>query len=58
MKLNVVKVVKGNYLSGEIFKDGSEVNRSTGTNTFSVFSGLKEPSDTANGKLKTSFATP
>jgi hypothetical protein len=58
MKLNVKNVVKGNYLSGEVFKNGSEVNRSTGTDTFSVFSGLKEPSDTANGKLKTSFATP
>jgi hypothetical protein len=46
MKLN------GNYLSSEIFKDGGEVNRSTGTDTFSVLSGLEKTSDMANGKAR------
>jgi hypothetical protein len=47
-----------NYLSGEIFKDGSEVNRSTGTDTFGILSGLEKTSDTANGELETGFVAP
>jgi hypothetical protein len=46
MKLN------GNYLSSEIFKDGGEVNRSTGTDTFGVLSGLEKTSGVANGKAR------
>lgn len=47
-----------NYLSGEILEDGGQVDRSTGTNTLGVLSGLKEPSDTADGELETGFAAP
>jgi len=43
------------YLSGEVFENGGEINGSTGTNTFGVFTGFKESSDSSNGKLKTSF---
>jgi hypothetical protein len=45
--------LNGNYLSREIFKDGGEVNRSTGTDTFGVLSGLEKTSDMANGKQET-----
>jgi hypothetical protein len=44
--------LNGNYLSREIFKDGGEVNRSTGIDTFGVLSGLEKTRDTANGKAR------
>lgn len=46
------------YLGGQVLKNGGEIDRSTSTNTFSVFTGFQESSDTTNRKLKTSFATP
>ncbi|WJX19864.1 hypothetical protein P8452_09495 [Trifolium repens] len=36
----------------EIFKDDGEVNRSTGTDTIGVLSGLEKTRDTANGKAR------
>lgn len=46
------------YLSGEIFKDGGEIDRSTGTDTLGVLAGLEETSDTTDGKLQAGFTTP
>jgi len=43
------------YLGSEIFENGGEVDRSTGANTLRIATFLHEPSDTANGELKTGF---
>jgi hypothetical protein len=48
MKLNVKNVVKGNYLSGEVFKDCSEVHGSTRADTLSVVALLQQTVDTTN----------
>lgn len=50
--------MSGNYLGGEIFENGGKINRGTGADAFSVFSGFKEPSDTADGELEAGFAAP
>lgn len=47
-----------NYLSGQIFKDGGQIDGSTGTDTLGILSSLEETSDTADGKLQTGFAAP
>lgn len=48
--------LKGTYLCGEVFKDGGEVDGGSGTDTFGVFTGFEETSDTTNGELKAGFA--
>nr|GMD56175.1 formin-like protein 5 [Ipomoea batatas] len=42
----------------DVFKHGGEIDRSSGTNTLGVFSGLEEPSDTADGELEAGLAAP
>lgn len=40
------------YLSGEIFEDGGEVDRSAGAGSLGVAALLQEPGDTADGELE------
>lgn len=53
-----MKKVRDNYLGGEVFEDGSQVDRSSGTNTCGVFAVLQKPGDTTDGELETGFAAP
>lgn len=46
------------HLSGEILKDGGEVNRGACTNSLRVFSALQETSDTADRKLQAGLGGP
>ena len=54
----IEKARKANYLGGEIFEDGGEVDGGAGAYTLGVFSGLQKPRDTADGELKAGLAAP
>ena len=43
------------YLGGEIFENGGEVDRSTGSDAFGVFAGFEKASDSSNGELEAGF---
>lgn len=61
MNLNSRKQVENDeslnlkYLGGEILENGGKVDRSAGTDTLGILSGLEKPGDSSDGELKTGF---
>nr|GLL22606.1 hypothetical protein Ahy_B03g066517 [Ipomoea trifida] len=41
---------------GKVFKDGGEIDGSSGADTLGVLAGLEETGDTADGELETGLA--
>lgn len=42
-------------LSGEVFEDGGEIDRSAGPDALGVLAGLEESGDPSDGKLEAGF---